>query len=126
MNIARSRDQLVRELEARDHTLLLLSGTARSQSKSIHDLAVLQATEPWRATVWIKSLDLLEGRELDWLPEKDRYAVLSVTREGPVLVRSGPTSELMRGERPSVLRLRRVFAQGDAHEDDAHGEASCL
>jgi hypothetical protein len=105
-------------------TLLVLSGSAETSAPAIHDSAVANITEPWRKTFWITDLDVLSTEELEdesikLFARGGRYAVLGrcTDAEGKqqrVVVLRGYHADLLdSGGAPDLVKIRRVFREGD-------------
>ncbi len=121
--IRNSRVSLSRRLEDATSTVLVLSGADGDEdpeaevAEAIHDL--LQARkdmEPWREWFLVKNLAILTSAEREeWFggSNNGRFAVLG----GGVPKLTGPqgvVAKLLRKDgKPSILRIRRVFAKGD-------------
>ncbi len=97
-------------------TVLVLAGTIDGVAGAIHNFIETRPDmEPWRRWFLVTKLSALTPSQRSaWFgDENDRFVVLggSVPKQlGP----RGDIGELLRANRrPSVLRIRRVFAKGD-------------
>jgi hypothetical protein len=95
-------------------TLLILSGEQDSEAKAVDDLAEEGITEPWRKTFLLLDLSVLSETEKEkWVSSEDRYAVYKTSSDK--VVQKGPASDfILPSGGPSILKIRRAFAQGDS------------
>jgi hypothetical protein len=116
------RGSLTTALGEKDTTLLVISGESDADAKAIHD--VIQARtdmEPWRRWFLIKKFATITPAERKaWFggSTDGKYAVIGggdpANGKPKRVGAKGNVSRLLRKNgKPSILRIRRVFAKGD-------------
>ena len=115
MKILQDRSEFDTTLKDFANVFLLLFGQTQPGIANIHDKAVEIITEPYRKTVWITDLSVLnEDEKKEWSPADDYWVLLRAAADGKswrVACRKQLSELCQTSGEPAPRKIRAAFSE---------------